>query len=118
MWNKIKNSIWINALFLFLMVTVGYGSYNVVRRAMVLYQESNVIQKKVEELKKKKQELEVQLQEFENPEAIEREAKERLNLKRPGEKVVVVVPETATTTAQQVNGWQETLKSIFVKIFK
>lgn len=42
------------------------------------------------------------------PEAVERDAKARLNLKRPGEEVVVVVPnnEPATSTARDNSPWR------------
>lgn len=81
-----------NSIFLAVAVLVSWGSYNMVRQALTLRAESRNTGEKVEELLKKKQELEAYIAELEDPRTIEREAKERLNLKLAGEEVVVVVP--------------------------
>ena len=62
-------------------------------QALSLHSELDSTQKKIEEVTRKKEELEHRIVELQTPEAVEREAKERLNLKKSGENVVVVVPE-------------------------
>lgn len=77
--------------------------------------ESEETTKKIDGLKRKKQELEAALAEIQTKEAVEREAKARLNLKKPGEEVVVVVPEKKINAPQPVpvNVW-----SRFMLLFK
>ena len=75
------------------LVFFGYYTYQVVSRAVALREESKATRAKIEELTRRKKELESQLSELKNTPAIEREAKERLNMKNSGEEVVVVVPE-------------------------
>jgi hypothetical protein len=75
------------------MAAAGYSTALMVRQARLVYSQERSTAKKVEELIKKKQELEQYLARLQTREGIEREAKERLNLKKIGEEVVVVVPE-------------------------
>lgn len=82
-----------NLVFLGLVGLVGFGTYNMVSRALALRGESKEAEAKIQELLRKKAELEAYALELESRQAIEREAKDRLNLKLPGEEVVVVVPE-------------------------
>lgn len=88
----IKNSIIANLALSLLAVLVAYGAFNLARYGLELKKESWGAQKKIEELARKNQGLEAALTELETKEASERMAKERLNLKLPGEKVVVLVP--------------------------
>ena len=69
---------------------------------------------KIEQLKAKKRELETALTEIQTKEAVEREAKERLNLKNPGEQVVVIVPEKKDNQSeeQSMSFWAK-FKSFF-----
>ena len=76
-------------------------------------------QEKIEELTKKKQELEAYLAELSTDEAIKREAKERLNLKEPGEEVVVVAAEEAGAEKNQENpSFWDRVKNLFSALFK
>lgn len=88
-----------------------------IRQAVVLRQEAKNAERKVEELTRKKAELEAYLAELQTPEAVEREAKERLNLKKKGEEVVVVVPkdEKEDASVVSVTFWQK-IKSFFAGI--
>ena len=108
MWQKIKNSLPINILAGVLAVAICIGAYHLVAETFGLRQEYEANQKKIEELKKKKEELETRLTELKLPAVVEREAKGRLNLKRPGEEVVVVVPENiaSTSAATSSSVWQ------------
>ena len=71
-------------------------------------------------LTQKKQELEEELRRLEAPGAGERQAKERLNLKLPGEEVTVVISEkkpgelSATTSSQ---GWWNRIRLWFSNFF-
>lgn len=94
MWSKVKNSIAVNLVLLLLAVLTAYGAFNLARYGLELRNESREAQKKIEELARKKQALERHRAELATKEAVERRAKERWNLKLPGEKVVVLVPQT------------------------
>ena len=115
-WQKIKNSLPINILIGICALAICIGAYRLVAETFGLRQEYEANQKKIEELKKKKEELEARLIELKNPAVVEREAKERLNLKRPGEEVVVVVPENIATTSAATSSkvWQR-ITSFFKK---
>lgn len=95
MWKKLKNSLPANVFFLILALGVGYGAYNMFGTTLELWRESRDTQKNTEELLAKKRELEAYIAELESPEGVTREAKRSLNLKLPGEEVVVVIPDVA-----------------------
>lgn len=88
-----KKSILVNVALIGLAMVVSYNATRMVRNAIVLRAQSADMTKKIEELRLKKQELEAELVQIQTKEAAEREAKERLNMKKFGEEVVVVVPE-------------------------
>lgn len=70
-----------------------------------------VLQNEVAELEQKNEELQSDIAEAQTPEYLERVARERLNLKKPGEEVVaVVIPESQETVSQeQEKSWWEKL---------
>ncbi len=92
-------------------VVVGYSSYVMVRRALTLRNELHDLNVRAGELRQKGEVFEGSLNELKTPEAVEREAKARLNLKRPGEEVVVVVPGKAEISATSSGAfWEKLLK--------
>lgn len=100
-----NHSFYAIILLVALAAAVGYGAARMVLNAMALRGESRETQKQIEELLARKKELEARITELQDEEAIRREAKERLNLKLPGENVVVVVPEKQEASdAPQSNG--------------
>lgn len=106
MWPWIKNSIIANLALLLIAVLASYGAFNLAHYGWELKRESRDAQKKIKELTRKNQTSELLLAELDTKEAAERRAKERLNLKLPGEKVVVLVPQDLS--ASQVNDSAET----------
>lgn len=100
MWPKVKNSTALNLILLLLAVLTAYGAFNLARYGWELKKEWQEAQKKIGELTEKKQGLEKYRAELETKEAVERRAKERLNLKLPGEKVVVLVPQTLSASLE------------------
>lgn len=115
-WNKFKNSLPANLLFLLLALGVGYGTYNMFGTTLSLWNESHDTQKKIEELSKKKAELEAYIAELETKEGVEREAKKYLNLKLPGEQVVVVIPEKEEIKTEEETPFMK-IKSFLTSLF-
>ena len=101
--HSLAKSLIVNILLVVIAVAVSYSAARMVRDALVVRRESSMNNAKIEELKKKKQELEQYLAELQTKEAMEREAKERLNLKKIGEKVVVIVPDKMKDAIQGVS---------------
>ena len=93
MWEKIQQSTVFSIIIVILAVFLGINAYRTVRQSFALQEEVVRERGKIEELRRKKAEIEANLAELQTKGAIEREAKSRLNLKLPGEEVVVVVPE-------------------------
>ena len=101
MWYRFTHSIIGTIILAALLGFVSYRMFGMVRDTLVLKEEDRHAQRQIEELTKKKAELQAHLAELQTVQAAERAAKERLNVKKEGEHVVVVVPaeDTATTTA-------------------
>lgn len=91
MWGKIKSSVPLNMLFVCLVVAVAIGAVRMMRETTALWREARKGKEKIAALAARKAELMTRIAELEAPEAIEREAKEKLNLKKRGETVVVVL---------------------------
>lgn len=87
-------------MLILLAISISYSAIRMVRSVLMVRAQSEEITKKIGELQYKKQQLEAALVEIQTQEAIEREAKARLNLKKPGEEVVVVVPEKKISAPQ------------------
>ncbi len=87
-----KKPFIINIVFIFIAIIVSYSAARMVRNVFIMRAQSAEMTKKIEDLKEKKQQLEATIAEIQTKEGVEREAKARLNLKKPSEEVVVVVP--------------------------
>lgn len=99
---RLQDSILFNIFLLIVAAGVGYGSFRMAQQAWGVWRESLANRKKIAELAQRKQELTAYLQRLQTPGAIEEQARERMNLKLPGEEVVVVVAEQASTSRQRV----------------
>ncbi|GEM_PF-1790627 len=85
-----------------------WGGYNKAYQAFVSYREKGARDEKIQILEERSNALGEELQKFDNTAAIEREAKERFNLKRPGEKVVVILsdePQIETKAGENPSLW-------------
>ena len=92
------------------------SAVRVVIRERAIAQERALLGAKIQELGDDKVLLEEAISALGSPEAVERLAKEQLNLKRPGEEVVVVVTPgaAATSTARRSHWFLPTWVSEFV----
>lgn len=113
MWEKIKDSLPLNILFICLAAAVSVGAVRITRETMALRSEARRGEEKIAALAAEKARLTARIAELETPEAIEREAKEKLNLKKRGETVVVVVPEQAGQDKTVGTGYWAGIVSFF-----
>lgn len=77
------------------------------------------LKKEIAELEKENEEIQAGLSQKGEEGYLEKEARERLNLKKPGEEVVVVVPpKEGEETKEPKNFWQKWWEEIESKIKK
>lgn len=109
MWYRFTRSIIFNILLGAAALFFAYHAYTLGKEIGAARIEARANEKKFTELQEKKRELERAIEELKHPETIEREAKERLNLKLPGEEVVVVVPtkKESVTTSPNAGFWEK-----------
>lgn len=118
MWQKIKTSVPLNIVIAIGAVGALVGLAGIGREALALRQEYRATQAKIAALRSERARLAARLAELETPEAIEREAKEKLNLKKKGEQVVVVAPEGAAEAAtSSPASWWSRVKNFFGGMF-
>lgn len=115
MWKFIKRSIFINILLFIFAALVLYGALGMVKQAVEFWREAENSRLQIRGLTQKKEELERYLEEIRTPQVIEREAKERLNLKLPGEEVVVVPEERPREPVADPRGFLKRIKPPFLK---
>lgn len=93
-----------------------YTAINMLINVRVAQKEGESVEAKREELTRKKKKLEAYVAELQRAEAVEREAKDLLNLKKPGENVVVVVPEekkeNSAPLVASAQSWWSKIKAI------
>lgn len=93
------------ALSLFLLAVVKLG--RAWHEYRLLSEKEEQLAIKISEAERDNQELREEIRIAMTPEAIERDGKARLNMKKPGERVVVVItPDTASTSATASSFWQ------------
>lgn len=99
MGEKVKTSLSLNILIGIGAIGAASGLFGIAREAIALRVEYIATRAKIETLRGERARLSARIAELETPEAVEREAKEKLNLKKKGERVVVVVPERPSLQA-------------------
>jgi len=86
-----------------------------IKKTHTVYSEVKVLEQKLSQIEQENIELEAQIGIFEDPQIIDQEARQRLNLKKDGENVVVVLPAEKSTAQQQPPQQQEEKKSFWDK---
>lgn len=118
MWGKIKTSLSLNILIGMGAVGALIGLFGIAREMIALRAEYAATQAKIEALRVERARLSARIAELATSEVIEREAKEKLNLKKKGERVVVVVPERPETRATSSPAvWWSRVRSFFGGMF-
>ena len=72
----------------------------------------------LKELQQEKSELEARISKLEHPAGIEKEAKERFNVKSPGEEVIVILELPAATSSASKGSYGAGLWRAFLRMFK
>ncbi len=92
-----------------------WGGYNKAHQAFIAFREKRARDERLLVLEERSNALGEELQKFDNTAAIEREAKERFNLKRPGEKVVVILSDerpAETAAGESPSLWDRVLDAL------
>lgn len=97
---KTKKGSWQNIFFavflgLLILIVVGFlffANWQMGQRRRELNSQIEALQKEIQALEEKHQTLEVDLSQSAEESYLEKEARERFNLKKPGEEVVTILP--------------------------
>ena len=84
---------------LFFIVLATWGMINVLRTTYALNKEITRLKSEIAGAEATRKDYETQMSEIQTPEGIDREARSRFNLKKPGEEVVLFVDDSKKTTA-------------------
>ncbi|MDX1535144.1 MAG: septum formation initiator family protein [Candidatus Spechtbacterales bacterium] len=102
---------------------LGFGIVTKTQKHNELYGDINALDEELTRIEEENSKLKAQIESFKNPETIDREARQRLNLKKEDEHVVVILPpdeetieevtEEKTPQKEDLSFWQK-----IVNIFK
>jgi len=112
-----KNLFWSVIIFLVVFFAVGFliiSNWKIHQRRTELLSQIGALEKQIEETEKKNEELRTGISQFLDESYIEKEAREKLGLKKPGEEVVVVLPppESQNKTEEEKGLWQKFLERL------
>jgi len=99
------------ALVLFIASLFGYYAFNILSKSYQEKQENAMLDGEIANLQEKQTDLQSQKNTLTDPEYIEREARLKLNYKKEGEQVVVLVDGTNNQKDSQTKENQTSLKS-------
>lgn len=110
-------------LLLGLVAVLGFGVAKQTKRNYDLHAEVSGLEQEISALDEKNVELRAQIDNFQDPSTIDKEARKRLNLKKDGEEVVIILPpqgekniettEEAEQKTQKQNSFWQVIKSWF-----
>jgi len=105
-------------LLVFFFLIIGFlvfSNYRITKKRTELQAQIENLKSQIRELEEKKAKLQSAISNSNNPEFLEKEARDKLGLKKPGEEVMVVWPskkEEGFTTVERKNFWQIFLEKI------
>ncbi|MDO8558721.1 MAG: septum formation initiator family protein [bacterium] len=106
------------AFFGILILTVvgflAFSNFRISQRRAILNSQIEQLKAEIKAAEEKNRQLQVQAYESSQEEFLEKEAREKLNLKKPGEEVVAVLPseEDKTEEPQKQSFWDKILGKI------
>lgn len=85
-------------LVLFLVIIgAGLASFRALVRGWEVREERQAVEQRLQELTKQKEAVSSEVEDFESGRGVEHEAREKLNLRKAGEEVVIIMEDTSTT---------------------
>ena len=118
MWEKIKTSLPVHILMAAGIAAIAGGLLGIARETIALRAEYVAAMAKIGTLWGERARLSARITELATPEAVEREAKEKLNLKKKGERVVVVVPDQPPQEPQPAAGRWQKMRGFLLHLLK
>lgn len=91
--------IFLVAISILLVTALSFELYSLWVRNRAATSDLQQAQKKLQEVKIDQDRLQAELNYLANPMNLEKEVRSRFNLKLPGEKAVIIVPKTTSTTS-------------------
>lgn len=107
-------SIFLGILTIVVIGFLFFSNFRINQRRAELAARLESLKKEVKELEEKRAKLEARVSETREESYLEKEARERLGLKKPGEEVVVVLPpeENQKEKVKEKNFWQKFIQKI------
>jgi cell division protein FtsB len=103
-------------VLLLLLVGAGITSFRVLLDGMRVAAERSDVEEKLQELEAKREALTSELEDLRTGQGIEREAREKLNYKKQGEEVVIILDETNPVISEDGSA-RTSLWSVFKQRF-
>ncbi|MEK7181108.1 MAG: septum formation initiator family protein [Patescibacteria group bacterium] len=91
--------IFLVAISILLITALSFELYSLWGRNRAATSDLQQAQKKLQEVKIDQNKLKAELNYLVNPINLEKEVRSRFNLKLPGEKAVIIIPKTTSTTS-------------------
>ena len=105
-------------LFFAIIGFLAVSNFRINKKKIELQSQADSLKKEIQILEEKKEQLRAGILEGESESYLEKEARDRLGLKKPGEEVVAVLPpkETqGTSTQENKTFWQKILKILHLR---
>ena len=100
-WQTIFFLILLGSLILIVVGFLAISNFRMSQKRAVLNSRIEQLKEEIREAEAKKQQLQAQLNQSSDEAHLEKEAREKLNLKKPGEEVVAVLPFTEENKPKQ-----------------
>ena len=94
-------------IFLIFLAFLSFILFKNFREVLYLKKKLDISKEKLAELKKEKERLEEEIEYLSHPHNLEKEIRRRFNLKKPGEKVAVVLPKEEKKEVKKQMSWLE-----------
>ena len=101
-----------------LAVLIAASALRVSKRAYVAREARQKTEEGLKKLAEEKSELEARISRLERPAGIEKEAKERFNIKSPGEEVIVILEAPTAISSSSRGSYGRELWRAFLELFK
>ena len=110
---EIFTPILFGLIFLAFIVFLGVSSFKISQRRNILISQIEILQKEIQILEEKNKNLKSEISQSQSESFLEKEARERLGLKKPGEEVVAIKKiegEEPEKIEEEKSFWQKVLE--------